>query len=411
MPDASNRNHDTPISPNLNRRDFLLSGGVLGLASLMPSLPASAKTADAGAQSNSLPEAGRRRLGSLGVSPVGLGCQWFPGANDTSVSDLYSSTIDRTAAIRLIRSAVDQGVTLIDTAEAYGPFASEKIVGEALRGIRDKVVLETKFGVDIDPDTGRMGNGGTNSRPEHVRRAVEGCLRRLRTDRIDLIYQHRVDPAVPIEDVAGAIKDLMAEGKVLNWGLSEPGIQTIRRAHAVQPLAAIQNEYSMLWRGPEAEVLPVCEELGIGFVCWSPLGMGFLSGKMTADSRFGAATTFDFQPGTAFDFRSTVPRFAPENLKANMALYSVVLKWARRKEVAPAQVALAWLLAQKPWIVPIPGTTKIAHMKQNVSAAAVTFTASELQKINSDVARVKIVGARLPKEEEHLVGADTPPKK
>lgn len=265
-------------SPRVNRRDILLAGGALGLTSLMPSLPATAQTAGAAAQSSSAPAAGRRRLGSLEVSPVGLGCQWLPGPKEGTVSDFYTSTLDRGEAIRLIRSAVDRGVTLIDTAEMYGPFISEDIVGEALQAVRDQVALETKFGGDIDPDTGKMGERGMNSRPEHVRRAVEGCLKRLRTDRIDLLYQHRVDPTVPIEDVAGVVKDLMAEGKVLNWGLSEPGIQTIRRAHAEQPLAAIQNEYSMLWRGAEAEVLPLCEELGIGFVCWSPLGMGFLSG-------------------------------------------------------------------------------------------------------------------------------------
>ncbi|RUW74153.1 MULTISPECIES: aldo/keto reductase [unclassified Mesorhizobium] len=400
-----------PQSPRVNRRDILLAGGALGLASMMPSLPATARTATAAAQSGSAPAAGRRRLGSLEVSPVGLGCQWLPGPKEGTVSDFYTSTLDRGEAIRLIRSAVDRGVTLIDTAEMYGPFISEDIVGEALQAVRDQVALETKFGGDIDPDTGKMGERGMNSRPEHVRRAVEGCLKRLRTDRIDLLYQHRVDPTVPIEDVAGVVKDLMAEGKVLNWGLSEPGIQTIRRAHAEQPLAAIQNEYSMLWRGAEAEVLPLCEELGIGFVCWSPLGMGFLSGKMSADTRFGSGASFDLQPGAgSFDFRALVPRFEPENLKSNMALYAVVLKWAQRKEAVPAQIALAWLLAQKPWIVPIPGTTKIAHMEQNVGAASITFSAAEFQEINSDIASVEIHGARLPKEEEHVVGADTPPK-
>ncbi|MEZ2128689.1 MULTISPECIES: aldo/keto reductase [unclassified Sinorhizobium] len=379
---------------------------------MIPGLPAAAAASVASAPSNAASASGRRRLGSLEVSPVGLGCQWLPGPKEGVVTDFYTSTLDRGEAIRVIRSAVDRGVTLIDTAEMYGPFISEDIVGEALRGMRDHVAVETKFGGDIDPETGKMGSRGMDSRPEHVRRAVEGCLKRLRTDRIDLLYQHRVDPTVPIEDVAGVVKDLMAEGKVLNWGLSEPGIQTIRRAHAEQPLAAIQNEYSMLWRGPEAEVLPLCEELGIGFVCWSPLGMGFLSGKMNADTRFGGSATFDLQAGAGpFDFRALVPRFAPENLKANMALYAVVLKWAQRKEAAPAQIALAWLLAQKPWIVPIPGTTKIAHMEQNVGAASVAFTADELKEINSDVASVKIAGARLPKEEEHMVGADTPPRK
>jgi len=411
LPDTSYRRPDTPNSPRMNRRQMLLSGAMLASMSLMSSLPATAQTSGTAAQSNTFSTSGRRRLGSLEVSPVGIGCQWLRGPKEGTLSDFYSSTIDRSEGIRLIRHAVDRGVTLIDTAEMYGPFISEEVVGEALQGIRNQVALETKFGGNIDPDTGEWAGPGMNSQPKHVRRAVEGCLRRLRTDRIDLLYQHRVDPTVPIEDVAGVVKDLMAEGKVLNWGLSEPGIQTIRRAHAEQPLAAIQNEYSMLWRGPEAEVLPLCEELGIGFVCWSPLGMGFLAGKITADTRFGGAS-FDLQSGTgSFDFRSLVPRFEPENLKANMRLYSVVSKWAQRKEVTPAQIALAWLLAQKPWIVPIPGTTKIAHIEQNVSAASVTFTAAELEEINSDIGGVKIAGARLPKEEEHMVGADTPPKK
>jgi aryl-alcohol dehydrogenase-like predicted oxidoreductase len=238
-------------------------------------------------------------LGTLEVFPVGLGCQWNPGAAQGIVADYYGSTMDRQTAVALIRTAVDRGATLIDTAEAYGPFISEEVVGEALQGIRDKVVLETKFGFDIDPQT-RKRRGGLNSRPENIKQTVEAQLRRLRTDRIDLLYQHRVDAQVPIEDVAGAVKDLIAQGKVLQFGLSEPGVQTIRRAHAVQPLAAIQNEYSMLWRGPEAQVLPLCEELGIGFVCWSPMGMGFLAGKVTA------ATRFDAQ-----DFRAAIPRFAP----------------------------------------------------------------------------------------------------
>ncbi|MCR6727727.1 aldo/keto reductase (plasmid) [Agrobacterium fabrum] len=371
----------------------------------MPSLPAVAATP------GNHQSTGLRKLGTLNVSPIGLGCQWLPGPKEGVVTDFYTSTLERGEAIRLIRSAVDRGVTLIDTAEMYGPFISEDIVGEALQGTRNQVALETKFGGDIDPDTGKMGARGLDSRPEHVRRAVEGSLKRLRTDRIDLLYQHRVDPTVPIEDVAGVVKDLMAEGKVLNWGLSEPGIQTIRRAHAEQPLAAIQNEYSMIWRGPEADVLPLCEELGIGFVCWSPLAMGFLSGKMNADSRFGGGATFDLQGGAgSFDFRAVVPRFAPENLKANMALFAVVQKWAQRKEATPAQIALAWLLAQKPWIVPIPGTTKIAHMEQNIGAVSVAFTAAELVEINGDVASVKIAGARLPSEEDQIVGKDTPLK-
>lgn len=411
MSDAKNPHSSLSKAGGMNRRDLLITGAAIGGATLMSGLSAMAQTAGAAAQANASAANHRRKLGSLEVSPIGLGCQWIPGQRAGTVNDFYTSTLERGEAIRLIRSAVDRGVTLFDTAEMYGPFISEDIVGEALQGVRDHVAVETKFGGDIDPDTGKWGNCGMNSRPEHVRRAVEGSLKRLRTDRIDLLYQHRVDQTVPIEDVAGVVKDMMAEGKVLNWGLSEPGIQTIRRAHAVQPLAAIQNEYSMLWRGPEAEVLPLCEELGIGFVCWSPLGQGFLSGKMNADTRFAAGANFNAEAGTGtFDFRALVPRFEPANLKANMALYAVVTKWAQRKEATPAQIALAWLLAQKPWIVPIPGTTKIAHMEQNVGASSVTFTAEELREINADIARVEILGARLPQEEEHMVGADTPPK-
>ncbi|MEQ9448458.1 MAG: aldo/keto reductase, partial [Rhodospirillaceae bacterium] len=241
-----------------------------------------------------------------------------------------------------------------------------------------------------------------NSRPNHIKQSVEGMLRRLRTDRIDILLQHRVDPQVPIEDVAGAIKSLMAEGKVLHWGLSEPGTETIRRAHAEQPLTVIQNEYSMLWRGPEAEVLPICEELGIGFVPWSPMGMGFLSGTITAESRFGT--------GGTFDFRANVPRFAPEALKTNIALVAVVEHWARQKEVAPAQIALAWLLAQKPWIVPFPGTTKVAHMEQNLGAAAVIFTDEELQQLNAQIDAVQIEGARLPENVLQATGVEAPEK-
>jgi aryl-alcohol dehydrogenase-like predicted oxidoreductase len=307
--------------------------------------------------------------------------------------------MDRKAAVALIRRAVDRGATLIDTAEAYGPFISEEVVGEALEGIRNKVVLETKFGFDIDPQT-RKRRGGFNSRPENIKQTVEAQLRRLRTDRIDLLYQHRVDPQVPIEDVAGAVKDLIAQGKVLQFGLSEPGIQTIRRAHAVQPLAAIQNEYSMLYRGPEAQVLPLCEELGIGFVCWSPMGMGFLAGKVASDSRFGGS-----------DFRAAIPRFAPDALPANMALVDVVRTWAQRKNASPAQLALAWLLAQRPWIVPIPGTTKVAHLEENLRAVDIVFTSEELKELNASVAAITIRGERLPPAVLAATGVEAPPKR
>jgi aryl-alcohol dehydrogenase-like predicted oxidoreductase len=260
-------------------------------------------------------------------------------------------------------------------------------------------VVSTKFGFDIDPATGAR-RGGTNSRPDHIRQVVEAQLRRLRTDRIDLLYQHRVDPQVPIEDVAGTMKDLIGQGKVRHYGLSEPGLQTIRRAHAVHPVAAIQNEYSMLWRGPEAQVLPLCEELGIGFVPWSPLGMGFLAGTINATSRFEGR-----------DFRATVPRFAPDALPANMALVELVKTWADRKKASPAQLALAWLLAQKPWIVPIPGTTNIAHLEENVAAASISFSAAELKELNTALAAVPIQGARLSPPVLAATGVEAPPKR
>ena len=386
------------------RRQLMATAASLGVAPWL--LSACASTADETASKRpARPHASgaRRRLGPLEVSPVGLGCQWRPGATPGVVADSYSSHFDRPAALRLIRRAVDLGVTLIDTAEAYGPFLSEDIVGEALQGIRHRVVLETKFGFDIDQVTGQRVPGGRNSRPEHIRRVVDAQLKRLRTDHIDVLIQHHVDPNVPIEDVAGTVKDLIAEGKVRQFGLSEPGLQTIRRAHAVQPLAVIQNEYSMLWRGPEAQVLPLCEELGIGFVCWSPLGMGFLAGAVRADSRFASAPVLDF--------RAISPRFAPEVLPANMALVDVVQTWAQRKNATAAQLALAWLLAQKPWIVPIPGTTNIAHMEENLGAAAITWTGDELRQLNADVAAVRIQGERLPAAVMQLSGVEAPPRR
>lgn len=403
----SNNETFEPHEPRLlQRRHMLATAATLGIAPWLLSACASQVTSSTMAAGNSpsLPAAAgsRRKLGKLEVFPVGLGCQWRSGSAPGSVVDLYSSTFDRPSAVRLIRRAVDLGVTLIDTAEVYGPFLSEDIVGEALQGVRNKVVLETKFGMDIDQKTGQR-LGGLNSRPDHIKRVVEAQLRRLRTDRIDVLIQHRVDPSVPIEDVAGAVKDLIAEGKVLHFGLSEPGVQTIRRAHAVQPLTVIQNEYSMLWRGPEAQVLPICEKLGIGFVCWSPLGMGFLAGTVRADSRFASAPDFDF--------RSVVPRFAPEALPANMALVQVVRDWAQRKNATPAQVALAWLLAQKPWIVPIPGTTNIAHMEENLVAASIVFTADELMQLNAAVVAINIQGARLPPAVMQMSAVEAPLKR
>lgn len=397
-------------SHGLQRRQLLATAATLGIAPWLLSACASQTAATAtatatvtgGAATRQLAAGQRRKLGSLEVFPVGLGCQWRPGATPGVVVDSYSSQFDRPAAVRLIQRAVDLGVNFIDTAEVYGPFLSEEIVGEALQGIRNKIVLETKFGMDLDQKTGKR-LGGLNSRPAHIKQVVEAQLRRLRTDRIDVLIQHRVDPAVPIEDVAGAVKDLIAEGKVLHFGLCEAGVQTIRRAHAVQPLTVIQNEHSMLWRGSEAQVLPICEELGIGFVCWSPLGMGFLAGTVNSNSRFVKEPVLDF--------RALVPRFAPEALPANMALVNVVRTWAQRKNATPAQLSLAWLLAQKPWIVPIPGTTNMAHMEENLGAAAISFTADELKQLNADVVAVNIQGARLPPAVMQMSGVEAPLKR
>jgi len=301
-----------------------------------------------------------------------------------SLSNVYGTSVDKPAAISLIRSAFDSGVTFFDTAEAYGPFTNEIVVGEALAPIRDKVVIATKFGFDIDLTTGER-RGGVNSHPEHVKAVAEACLKRLGVDQIDLFYQHRVDPAVPIEDVAGAVKELIKEGKVEYFGLSEAAAQTIRRAHAVQPVTAVQSEYSLFWREPESEILPTLEELGVGFVPFSPLGAGFLTGKIDANTKFDSS-----------DFRAKVPRFAPEALQANLALVDIVRAVATRKHATPAQVALAWLLAQKPWIVPIPGTTKLHRLQENLGAVAVELTAGDLQEIDAAVSKITVQGARLP---------------
>lgn len=296
----------------------------------------------------------------------------------------YGPATGREDGIKLIRAAAERGVTLFDTAEAYGPFTNEELLGEALAPIRDQVVIATKFGWNIDPQTGER-RAGLNSRPEHIKVAAEGMLRRLRTDHIDLLYQHRVDPEVPIEDVAGTMKELIAEGKVAHYGLSEASAQTIRRAHAIHPVTAIQSEYSIWTRDPEPEVLPVCEELGIGFVPWSPLGQGFLTGKIDT------ATTFD-----SSDFRSVFPRFTREARAANLALVDLLKRIAARKSATPAQVALAWLLAQKPWIVPIPGTTKLHRLEENLGSVEVELTAGDLSGIESSFAGIPVQGARLP---------------
>ena len=328
----------------------------------------------------------KRQLGNSGlaVSAIGLGCM--------SMSSGYGPSADRQEMITLIRAAHDRGVTLFDTAEAYGPFANEELVGEALAPIRDKVIIATKFGFDIDLETGARG-AGTNSRPEHIKAVTEASLKRLRTDRIDLLYQHRVDPAVPIEDVAGTVKELIAEGKVKHFGLSEAGVQTIRRAHAVQPVAAVQSEYSLFWRGPEAELLPLLEELRIGFVPFSPLGAGFLTGKIDENTRFDPT-----------DFRNLVPRFSPEARKANVALVELIKGVAQRKQATPAQVALAWLLAQKPRIVPIPGTTKLHRLEENLGAAELELTSADLKEIHDALSKIHVQGERLPEAALKMTG-------
>ena len=328
----------------------------------------------------------KRKLGTseLEVSALGLGCM--------SMSSGYGPPADKGEMIRLIRTAYDLGVTHFDTAEAYGPFANEELVGEALEPIRDKVVIATKFGFNIDPETGKRGSG-TNSRPRHIRRVAADSLKRLRSDAIDLFYQHRVDPDVPIEDVAGAVKELIAEGKVRYFGLSEAGVQTIRRAHAVQPVTAVQSEYSLFYRGPEAELLPALEELGIGFVPFSPLGAGFLTGKIDENTQFDPT-----------DFRNMVPRFSPDARKANMVLVELVKSVAEGKGATPAQVALAWLLAQKPWIAPIPGTTKLHRLEENLGAVNVELSEADLKQIDETSSRLNLVGDRLPEAMLKMTG-------
>jgi aryl-alcohol dehydrogenase-like predicted oxidoreductase len=318
----------------------------------------------------------KRKLGNsdLEVSALGLGCM--------SMGAVYGPGAERRDAISLLRAAVERGVTFFDTAEAYGPFTNEEVVGEALAPFREQVVIATKFGFGINPDGTRYG---LDSRPEHIREVAEASLKRLRVDAIDLFYQHRVDPNIPIEDVAGAVKDLIHEGKVKHFGLSESGAQTIRRAHAVQPVTAVQSEYSLWWRGPEAEILPTLEELGIGFVPFSPLGAGFLTGKIDASTQFDSS-----------DFRSHVPRFTPEALAKNLALVDLLRDLAMRKDATPAQIALAWLLAQKPWIVPIPGTKRLERLDENLGAAAVELSFYDLQEINTAASKIEVQGARLP---------------
>jgi aryl-alcohol dehydrogenase-like predicted oxidoreductase len=328
----------------------------------------------------------KRKLGSsnLEVSAIGLGCM--------GMSFSYGPPHDTQEMIALIQSAVGHGVTFFDTAEVYGPLKNEELVGEALAPFRGQVVIATKFGFELDPKGGPQWVG-LNSRPEHIKQVAEGSLKRLKVDAIDLFYQHRVDPDVPIEDVAGAVKDLIRQGKVKHFGLSEAGAQTIRRAHAVQPVTTVQSEYSLWTRGPEREVLPTLDELGIGFVPYSPLGKGFLTGAMNQDTRFDSS-----------DFRSSLPRFTPEALRANQALVDLLGAMARRKQATPAQIALAWLMAQRPWIVPIPGTTKLHRLEENIGAAAVELTPDDLREIEGAAQKIKVQGARYPEKLEEMTG-------
>lgn len=387
---------ETIRSNKMNRRTILKEAGLaLAGSALFPFVSFSKSTVDISSnkanQQVSVP--GKRKLGtSLEVSSVGLGVQ--------NMTRTYQTTIPtRKEMLNIIHTAFDNGVTFFDAAEAYGPHEVERILGEGVASFRDKIVIATKFGWNIDQETGRMV-GGTNSRPEHIRKVVEGMLKRLRTDRIDLLYQHRVDQNVPIEDVAGEIKNLIHEGKVLHYGLSEPGLQTVRRAHSVHPITAIQNEYSLLWRGPENTMLPLCEELGIGFVCWSPLGVGFLTGAIDPFTRFAQG-----------DIRGMESRFSPENLQKNLALVDLIKKWAEQKQATPAQISLAWLMAKKPWIVPIPGSTQMAHMLENTASCNIKFTAEELATFTQQLDSIEIVGERLPAGILRLSGLESPEKK
>ena len=387
---------ETIRSNKMNRRTILKEAGLaLAGSTLLPFISFAKSTVDTSSnkanQQVSVP--GKRMLGtSLEVSSVGLGVQ--------NMTRTYQTTIPtRKEMLNIIHTAFDNGVAFFDAAEAYGPHEVERILGEGVASFRDKIVIATKFGWNIDQETGRMV-GGTNSRPEHIRKVVEGMLKRLRTDRIDLLYQHRVDQNVPIEDVAGEIKNLIHEGKVLHYGLSEPGLQTVRRAHSVHPITAIQNEYSLLWRGPENTILPLCEELGIGFVCWSPLGVGFLTGAIDPFTRFAQG-----------DIRGMESRFSPENLQKNLALVDLIKKWAEQKQATPAQISLAWLMAKKPWIVPIPGSTQMAHMLENTASCNIKFTAEELATFTQQLDSIEIVGERLPAGILRLSGLESPEKK
>lgn len=377
----------------MGRRSFLGAAGSVAAIPLVEASfsPAAAQSAMTASPTSGSAALGKRKLGQLEVSSIGIGVQ--------NMSRTYQTTIPtRTEMHAIIRTAYENGVTLFDAAEAYGPHEVERILGEGVQSFRDKVVIASKFGWNIDLETGKR-LPGLNSRPAHIKLAVDGMLKRLRTDRIDLLYQHRVDPAVPIEDVAGAVNDLQTQGKVLHWGLSEMGLQTVRRAHAELPLTAIQSEYSMLWRGPEDAVLPLCQELGIGFVPWSPLGVGFLTGAIDQRTRFAEG-----------DIRGIEGRFAPDNLPNNLDLVALLRTWAERKSVTPARIALAWLMAQKPFIVPIPGSTQMPHMQENIGAAFVSFAPDEIVELNKAVAAIQIKGARLPDQVLVYSGVEAPPR-
>lgn len=381
------KNSEGSFGFNLDRREFIIAGLALATTAMLPRIGFSAS-----AQRSTV--TARRKLGPLEVSAIGLGCMSMNGGQ-------YNPPKDKRDMIRLMHAAIERGVDFFDTAEVYGPFVNEELVGEALAPYKGKVVIATKFGFEIEYATGRR-TGGLDSRPNHIRTVVEASLRRLRVETIDLLYQHRVDPKVPIEDVAGTVKELIAEGKVKHFGMSEPGMKTLRRAHAVQRVAAVQNEYSLLWRGPEKEELAICEELGIGLVPWGPLGAGFLTGSINETTRFDKAGYTDY--------RLTNPRFTPEALKANMPLVDLLREWARRKDATPAQISLAWLLSQKPWIVPIPGTTNLQHLDENLGALSVKFTPGELREFNSAASKIVVNGERLRKGLLEMSGREAPAK-
>lgn len=377
----------------MNRRTLLKSTGLAVLGSTLMPFDILAKSTETDARLLENSATGKRKLGkNLEVSAIGIGVQ--------NMSRTYQTTIPtRTEMHNIIHKAFDNGVTFFDAAEAYGPHEVERILGEGIASFRDKITVATKFGWNIDLETGKR-NPGLNSKPEHIKKVVEGMLKRLKTDRIDLLYQHRVDPEVPIEDVVGALKDLMNEGKVLHYGLCEPGIQTVRRAHKIHPITAIQNEYSLLWRGPEKEIIPLCEELGIGFVPWSPLGVGFLTGAIDANTRF-----------TQGDIRGIESRFAPENLPNNLELIKILKTWGEKKNATPGQISLAWLLHQKPFIVPIPGTTQMPHMLENTNSEKVKFTSGEWQEFNNEINKIQILGERLPAAVQQYSDVEAPLKK